>query len=550
MGNTECGGNAQELIASLWQALAPRPFWRRDGGTTAQARSLMQRLAEVIQAGDVVYVIPIVMARDRTLARMAADAVQRVVSGLSPGELVELDHTVRSWLRHNRPGKGSFLGHWYDLDLRGVAYLAGCGDAAVSLLGLASYHRIGHVRQRAVELLARLRDGSELPFLLIRLNDWVPQVRRAAEKAVRERIVPEYASHFLRCMPLLLRLEGWRRRDRTPLLDWTALTADTAWRDALAAGMISDDRGTRRECLRQTILADPSTAQQLLQGALGDRDTGVRMWAVEQIASQADLDGLRAMLPLVLATGSVSSRGRAIMVYLDKLPDEAPAVLHEALLDSHSSIREMARFYMGKQGEGDFATLYRRALAEAEGPRLRAAIGGLGEVGKTDDVDRLSGFLAHAFPRVRVAAVRAIARLDAKANVGRLIDAVADASPRVSRQALKCVEGHVGARWADALRELLRRTPHSHVKRNCLTLIARCGKWAGLPLLLEACLDEDEAVRDHAVQRLEHWVTDFNRTFTRPSPDEHQAAREALARVGSVLDERLSRELAFLLELQ
>ena len=40
----------------------------------------------------------------------------------------------------------------------------------------------------AVELLGRVWDGSELAFLLIRLNDWVEPVRDKAKIAVLERL--------------------------------------------------------------------------------------------------------------------------------------------------------------------------------------------------------------------------------------------------------------------------------------------------------------------------------------------------------------------------
>src|SRR5262249_54201582 len=46
----------------------------------------------------------------------------------------------------------------------------------------------GHRRQAAVQDLDALNDWSVFPFLLVRLNDWVEPVRRAATDAVFKRV--------------------------------------------------------------------------------------------------------------------------------------------------------------------------------------------------------------------------------------------------------------------------------------------------------------------------------------------------------------------------
>jgi hypothetical protein len=85
------------------------------------------------------------------------------------------------------------------------------------VIALASMHKSGFVRERAVRLLAGRRDGGELPLLLVRVNDWVAPVREAAGAAVRARLQPAYAVHFVRCLTLVEDLGGERRASHQAL---------------------------------------------------------------------------------------------------------------------------------------------------------------------------------------------------------------------------------------------------------------------------------------------------------------------------------------------
>ena len=72
------------------------------------------------------------------------------------------------------------------------------------------------IEARVPALLGRLSerfDGKELPFLLIRQNDWVNSIALDAQSAVAERINDAYATRFARCLRLILHLASYQRRD-------------------------------------------------------------------------------------------------------------------------------------------------------------------------------------------------------------------------------------------------------------------------------------------------------------------------------------------------
>ena len=106
-----------------------------------------------------------------------------------------LDQTLRRGCRQNGPGGRAAFEAWDRLRPGWLTQAAQEPQGLVVLLA-ASMHHSGYVRQAAVQLLARwslqtpvaegLEAGAEVPFVLLRLNDWVGPVQQAAGRLIKE----------------------------------------------------------------------------------------------------------------------------------------------------------------------------------------------------------------------------------------------------------------------------------------------------------------------------------------------------------------------------
>lgn len=77
----------------------------------------------------------------------------------------------------------------------------------------------GFEREAAVLEAGRLADASVLPMLLVRANDWVPQVRSAARRALRSFLQPAVLPHWCDALDDVVALERAGRNDHEPLLE-------------------------------------------------------------------------------------------------------------------------------------------------------------------------------------------------------------------------------------------------------------------------------------------------------------------------------------------
>ena len=105
-------------------------------------------------------------------------------------------------------------------------------------LKTASEHRNGYIREEAVIELAELGGPDALALLLVRVNDWVPQVRAAAAAGLNQFVTVENAALWVEALPALRRLRGCRRANHASLLERVeALLARPECAAALEQGM-------------------------------------------------------------------------------------------------------------------------------------------------------------------------------------------------------------------------------------------------------------------------------------------------------------------------
>ena len=160
----------------------------------------LKRIGELREPAAVPALVGILYNGTEAARELAAETIEQIVRVCDSVTLAQLDGAVRDLSEWRFPS----------LTRDGVLQVS---RGLIGPLGMISFGSSGYTREAAVVLLAGDHSGMELPFLIIRLKDWVREVRGAAERAVVERIRPNYAEHFVRCLPLISILRGRKRSD-------------------------------------------------------------------------------------------------------------------------------------------------------------------------------------------------------------------------------------------------------------------------------------------------------------------------------------------------
>lgn len=456
-----------------------------------------------------------------------AQEIHQIISELPPLELAMLDQRVRSsWTSY----KYYDLNNWQSLRPSDVGRLAQ-SKFAISLVGLASFHFSGYVREAAVNELALQRTGKELPFLLIRLNDWVAEVRAAAGRVVRERIAPDYAVHFLASIRLVLRLRACGRVDRQFVDNICDLLKRPECKEVLRNGTTSNDKTVRRISFQLAAESDPATRSSIVRTLMTDLDATARSWAVRHFLPEVTPDELPSVIEPMFNDSYMPVRRDALWAVATKRPDLAAAPLRRALLDGHVSMRETARQFLAVANIADARAFYIEAIEQGVDAQRFAAICGLGETGKPSDVPLLSVFLQSSTTKLRRAAVCALGRLDTKGSLVKLVGFLSDDKPSVSGEAMKALLSNVRQIAREDLEVLVVTGKSFHSRRNALTLLLHTSKWHKLPALLNACADADPKLAGLATRALRDWFVTYNRSFAEPTQVDFEKIQSVLAKV-------------------
>ncbi|HVG19838.1 MAG TPA: HEAT repeat domain-containing protein [Blastocatellia bacterium] len=519
----------------------PVGFWERLTGRHEDA-GLLSQVGASGDAAAIIDITPFVLSERREVARAAAAAVESLLAGINPAELLQLDLIFRK----RSPYNGRYGMKWHQLKPSDLKKLESVCNDSVTVLGMASFHKSGHIREAAIKRLDRTSSGKELPYLLIRLNDWVPNVREAAQQAINSRINARHAGSFMASLLLLARLKQAGRSDHRQLIETIeTLLKSAESREALLGGLNSPDRLNRRMSFSLAINATGIDQSSVMARALSDQDSVIRLWAARKIAVEFEDTNLERFLLLMKGDRFMPVRREALRAFINRLPERAPGELRRALLDSHVSMREEARYHLQKTGGIDLASFYRQALVNPNEGLLSSAVSGMGETGPASDDSLLLPYIHHKSAKVRRAAIRGLSRLNGSQHLYTFITLLSDEAPGVSREAKRALTARINAVGGESLWAIFNSSPHRHVRRNALHLFAQLGKWDGIYYLIKAVGDADDAMAGASQHYIERWMAQFNHRFTAPTVGQLARLKRALEEYGGMLDENIREGLWF-----
>jgi hypothetical protein len=461
------------------------------------------------------------------VAEATTEALRALFAIVDAEDVAWLDQAVRDRLRWGDSYAPSEL-----------AFIRDIHDPSLKLL---SFHFNGYTREAAVNRLSESSEGWEVPYLLLRVNDWVHEVREAALRAVRHRLAPSYAVHFARNLVLINRVRETRRADHGAIIDAIfGLLSDPSAEVAMLQAAASARRRTQRAILR--FLNDRGVG---LEAAMANRDPVIRGSALRAMARLNVPPSSRAIMHRLADDRSPAVRLQVLFV-LAKFFDEEKSRLERALTDRNASVRNAARYLLRDAGI-DFAEWYRAALNTASSPRSKAtAIDALSEAGTRADALSLNPFLRDPSPQVRRAALRGVMRLDPDGHEDDAVAMIDDPSRGVSNAARTALRKRVASLGRERLLQLFQSGASVHARNNALTLMKDLPKWDALVCLLTANSSADEEIVERARTYIVEWNRHYNRNQLTPSRDQIERIDALL---GADVEIPAARDILFALRL-
>lgn len=500
--------------------------------------ALLEQIGERDELGAISAVARFLFAESPEVRTAAGRVIARLLAAVSPEDLLHFNEVFDwSW-------RLQVSDVWNKLKPTGVESLVTDASVRTPVLGLLSFHRNGYVRHEAVHHLAEIHDGTELPYLLIRQNDWVEPISRDARAAVEERILDEYIVHFVHNMPLVAHLSAFKRRDHSAVLQRIVATlTQPRHEELLLSALRSPHRAVRRWVAKEALGLTGEHQARMVRFGISSDDPVIRLWSCRLVPLVFTGEEVRQILGRLTKDRFNPVRNEAFWSVAKAFPGEASQTWQEALLDSSYTIREMAQSQLAKLGGVGVASVYRQALARSPG-NLHALLG-LGETGDESDLPAIRHYLTAERPSRRRAAVRGLARIGGEAVTNELIQCLRDDSPGVTREARRQLEGPGRVLSGELLLGIINSDVRPHCRRVAVRLIFDMGKWRSLPWLIYAAVHCDPDTAAQARRFIEAWFSPplCNKVWTKPSSSEKEAINVALSRSRESFDVPFQQKL-------
>jgi len=502
--------------------------WRGELDTTAIIRSI----ANSGESSAIPALLSYALVPYSEVQDAARIAISTLYEQMSPSQLVPLDEALRAAWAH--------VEDWYGQKVP-IKNLKVGESRDLILLGLMCSHRSGFVRADAIGALGKAESEKAIPFLMIRLIDWVEKVRLDADVELIKKIKPRFASSFVRYLGLLRRLTlhsrfrpGYRDSIHNMLKDPTC-SSD------VVAGLESNDQTVRREAYVIAVGNPAIQAREVVARALKEKDVVIRSWAFS--------DGLAVLPPNEFdwariaandAYAPIRDKGFSRMASSSASTEDLAPFLFDRCTGNRRTCQSVL-----KQLGLSVSDIYRAALTKESAKQTEVAALGLGETGDANDGSRLLNLLSHSSARVRAAAIRAMGFLKIQQIEEPLLERVRSDSRGVSREAASLLLQRKFATPRVIWKAAQENRPD--VQLSVLQQMWRVNKWAQLSFYLEASLSDVPGLVEFAVERLAVWEGHFNKTFTQPEPNQVSELSNLLHQAEGRLPAPLIKRIDFVL---
>ena len=456
-------------------------------GRQKEYTAQVQKAIAEIDAGNESYLpvaYQLLVNADARAMEEIAEAVAAYMRRLNPAGILHLNEHFRQYTSME------WWIEWRKVDIDIWEKTISDKDNFLWLVRLGTMHPNGWFREKCIRKLEG--DKASAKFLLLRLNDWVEPVRKAAWDIYE--LMPdlnfEEAMDSFPYMEKLVRSErvniSYIHRIENRLIE--ILQANFA--AVLHLNMkIYDERS--RKYLYRLIMEHKLSDQETIKAILKREKSGqcqkviMTLFMDQYELSPEEAEAFLSYKGMVVQRMTLEYKYGLLGNYWDGV--------EKMLLSPYASVREFTRYILKRHTEIDILQYYRERL---DTEKRTICILGIGESGKAEDAEILMPFLEDKDAATVRNAIHAISLLkgdDARELYWKLLT---DGRPVVMRAAYREMAANNIAYGAKQVFELYRNTDSEALKEKLSCQFQRENSWERLPYLLQLYWCENDKIQE------------------------------------------------------
>ncbi len=372
---------------------------------------------------------------------------------------------------------------------------------ATHVCGTFSCNHDGYVREKAIEQFGKYWHPEALGYLILRLNDWVPEVQSRAHALFEEVLSTIPLTEFFRI---------------SALINWLGVTSRINLKNVQESILIQiKNPQMRDECVHsikiqndfrarlfgwKVMMNEKNKNQMLLDVILEDPAPEIKQWAIRSIFKPEDF---KKHFLTFLTDKSARVRYTALTSIPHDQSQEYLAFIRNSIFDASKKVRVFTRFFLDQYEKSSHINRYRKKMNSTNSNITVGIMAGLTETGTEDDIPQIEELFHHSHPKIRESALRGLHRLNAP-NINDLcMAALQDNNAKVRNTSISILKSH-RSNLRERLEGLL-KTGNTKTKKSVLKLMFYSGGLESLKATLIILSSPEERLHDTAWHYLHSW---------------------------------------------
>ncbi len=460
----------------------------------------LEQIGELGSPYDVQYICRFVFSSNNIIAKKTASIIRK---------LLTKKEVNLAW--QNLYNSCSFFFDYYHLDndnmfgkteFKKIANFT--PEEAAHLYGIASLNHNGYVREEALDYLKNLPTFEILPYILLRLNDWVPQVQTKA-KAVLIKILPSI--NVVDLIGYYDLIEWLERTERAKLIDIQEIIFEQIRHSGNRAELF---KVMQKVSFKERLLCWRSLTEEvvnddtLIDKAITDPALEIRYWSALHLPKTINF---KKRLSTLFADKSIRVRYAALKAIPKEEFEEYREFYETAIFDESKPIREYARFMLRLHGDDNVVAKYRKMLSEHKNKTDMGVIVGLAETAAEEDIGLIKTFVEHKNPNIRASALYTLNRLRVDDVDNLYIQGIQDRSAKVRNSCVSILQS--GHKYLVTELKAILATTNIKSQKAVLKILRNYGALDNLYSILFALTQESEELQTIAWQYLISWHNQY-----------------------------------------
>lgn len=362
-------------------------------------------------------------------------------------------------------------------------------ESSLHFYRLASFNRDGYVREHALKCLIQYINPESIPFILLRLNDYVEAVRNRALAVLPQLLKAEYNAALLDNFSLIHNLQN-QKHTQTHKAYQQIL--DFLLQDSSTRLHIPNVNNRARILIAKTFIKANYDRQYLIEWFLHDPLFVIRQKALPFY------DALPREKFLSLLNDPAFAIRKAMLYWLNDhgTNEEKNKYYKEKLLDQSRTVRQLAQFYT-KQTGFDLINFYQQAFKNGY---IEQSILGLLDLNDGSLISEVKPYLENTNTQEQIAAFLYLSHCDGSDLYHWILDHLADDYSRLQKHLLDYLADYINDEVEHKLTTLLSESSLDVTQRRVLRVLIKFRSINALKICLQLTVEGSEPVKSLAKQ--------------------------------------------------